>query len=578
MSYFIRKKHNNRGEYYTLVHAIYKPSIKNTIQKTKVLGYHDDFVKKYTDVETYLNEYVDNLNKKENEKKLIDDEPIPSISPIKNLGYFMIKDYYDALNINQIIDVLAQFNKISEKNKIKDSLKFLLYSRIINPGSILSNFKDDKNLYFDDFNITLDSLYFANRFIGANYKLVKDFLQEKVSSVYKYDYKNTYFDTTNYYFEIDRPSYKKQKGPSKENRKEPIIGLGLLIDKNGIPIDYDTFPGNQDEIPVMQSILDNYREKYGRGNKIIRIADKGLNSGDNIADAIRHEDGYIFSKSVRKSDTELINWILDDQGYKETIKNNEVVYKIKSRETTVKIKVTDEKTSSKKETEIDQIQVVFYSKNFADKAKYERNKLIDKAIKETNSERRKSMLGQSYKYIKETRIDKEGNEINGSVVLSIDQDKIDEDSKLDGYYLIVTNQDDKTDEEIIDLYRGLWEIEESFRITKSELLARPAFISSDDGIEGHFFTCYLALLILRLIQKTKLKNTIGITSLLNTMRKYSCFKMDENKYCLIYNDENIPVLSKYYNLKLNQHFKNKKEIFEIFNHRKKAQDSKLKKI
>lgn len=578
MSYFIRKKHNNRGEYYTLVHAIYKPSIKNTIQKTKVLGYHDDFVKKYTDVETYLNEYVDNLNKKENEKKLIDDEPIPSISPIKNLGYFMIKDYYDALNINQIIDVLAQFNKISEKNKIKDSLKFLLYSRIINPGSILSNFKDDKNLYFDDFNITLDSLYFANRFIGANYKLVKDFLQEKVSSVYKYDYKNTYFDTTNYYFEIDRPSYKKQKGASKENRKEPIIGLGLLIDKNGIPIDYDTFPGNQDEIPVMQSILDNYREKYGRGNKIIRIADKGLNSGDNIADAIRHEDGYIFSKSVRKSDTELINWILDDQGYKETIKNNEVVYKIKSRETTVKIKVTDEKTSSKKETEIDQIQVVFYSKNFADKAKYERNKLIDKAIKETNSERRKSMLGQSYKYIKETRIDKEGNEINGSVVLSIDQDKIDEDSKLDGYYLIVTNQDDKTDEEIIDLYRGLWEIEESFRITKSELLARPAFISSDDGIEGHFFTCYLALLILRLIQKTKLKNTIGITSLLNTMRKYSCFKMDENKYCLIYNDENIPVLSKYYNLKLNQHFKNKKEIFEIFNHRKKAQDSKLKKI
>lgn len=578
MSYFIRKKHNNRGEYYTLVHAIYKPSIKNTIQKTKVLGYHDDFVKKYTDVETYLNEYVDNLNKKENEKKLIDDEPIPSISPIKNLGYFMIKDYYDALNINQIIDVLAQFNKISEKNKIKDSLKFLLYSRIINPGSILSNFKDDKNLYFDDFNITLDSLYFANRFIGANYKLVKDFLQEKVSSVYKYDYKNTYFDTTNYYFEIDRPSYKKQKGPSKENKKEPIIGLGLLIDKNGIPIDYDTFPGNQDEIPVMQSILDNYREKYGRGNKIIRIADKGLNSGDNIADAIRHEDGYIFSKSVRKSDTELINWILDDQGYKETIKNNEVVYKIKSRETTVKIKVTDEKTSSKKETEIDQIQVVFYSKNFADKAKYERNKLIDKAIKETNSERRKSMLGQSYKYIKETRIDKEGNEINGSVVLSIDQDKIDEDSKLDGYYLIVTNQDDKTDEEIIDLYRGLWEIEESFRITKSELLARPAFISSDDGIEGHFFTCYLALLILRLIQKTKLKNTIGITSLLNTMRKYSCFKMDENKYCLIYNDENIPVLSKYYNLKLNQHFKNKKEIFEIFNHRKKAQDSKLKKI
>ena len=578
MSYFIRKKHNNRGEYYTLVHAIYKPSIKNTIQKTKVLGYHDDFVKKYTDVETYLNEYVDNLNKKENEKKLIDDEPIPSISPIKNLGYFMIKDYYDALNINQIIDVLAQFNKISEKNKIKDSLKFLLYSRIINPGSILSNFKDDKNLYFDDFNITLDSLYFANRFIGANYKLVKDFLQEKVSSVYKYDYKNTYFDTTNYYFEIDRPSYKKQKGASKENRKEPIIGLGLLIDKNGIPIDYDTFPGNQDEIPVMQSILDNYREKYGRDNKIIRIADKGLNSGDNIADAIRHEDGYIFSKSVRKSDTELINWILDDQGYKETIKNNEVVYKIKSRETTVKIKVTDEKTSSKKETEIDQIQVVFYSKNFADKAKYERNKLIDKAIKETNSERRKSMLGQSYKYIKETRIDKEGNEINGSVVLSIDQDKIDEDSKLDGYYLIVTNQDDKTDEEIIDLYRGLWEIEESFRITKSELLARPAFISSDDGIEGHFFTCYLALLILRLIQKTKLKNTIGITSLLNTMRKYSCFKMDENKYCLIYNDENIPVLSKYYNLKLNQHFKNKKEIFEIFNHRKKAQDSKLKKI
>lgn len=580
MSYFLRTKSTKNGECLVWCQGTYNHSKKNTIQKTKVLGLVSELKKTYSDPYDYFQKKADLENKKLKENKVKSKiEEIPDISPIKNVGYFMIKDYYDRLNIDQLVRNFQFLNTKTLSKNYASCFRFLIYSRLITPNSIFQNYKANKNLYFEDFDFSIDDLYNSQKYIGSHYEDFKLALNRCVSNVYKYNWKTTYFDTTNYYFEIDRPKDKKQKGPSKENRKEPIIGLGLLLDSNGIPIDYQTFEGNQSEGPVMREILDDYRKHLGKNSKIIRIADKGLNSGDNIADAIRHEDGYIFSQKLKNGQKELISWVLDEKDYKVTYDtNNEIKFKIKSRTVNTEIKVTDyEDNNKKKKVTTLQKQICFYSRNYALKSEYERNRLIEKALKETNSQRRKETYGPSYKYISEERISDTGEVFDGEVTLFLNQDKIDEDKKLDGYYLIVTNVVDKSDEEIIEAYRGLWEIEESFRITKTELEARPVYVSTFESIEGHFLICYIALLLTRLIQKDKLKNKLSASQILHTMRNYIAMELNKDNYIMLYKDDNLSYLSKAYNVILNQKEKTRKEIDEIFNYRKKAQDAKFQK-
>lgn len=579
MSYFIRIKSTKNGDCLVWCQGTYNHAKKNIVQKTKTLGLISELKKTYTDPYNHFKQLADDENKKLKENKTnIKIEEIPDISPIKNIGYFMIKDYYERLNIDKLVYNFQFLNPSSLNRDYASCFKFLVYSRLITPNSIFQNYKMNKNLYFEDFNFSLDDLYNAQKYIGTYYEDFKLALNRYVSNIYKYNWKTAYFDTTNYYFEIDKPFEKKQKGPSKENRKEPIIGLGLLLDANGIPIDYQTFAGNLSEGPIMREVLDNYREHLGAKSKIIRVADKGLNSGDNIADAIRHDDGYIFSQKIKNAQKELISWVLDDNDYKVNYDNNEISFKIKSRTINTEIIVSDFKDNNKKKrVKTLQKQICFYSRNYALKSEYERNKLIEKALKETNSQRRKENYGPSYKYISEERINDDGEIFDGDLRLVLNEEKIEEDKKLDGYYLIVTNVFDKSDEEIISAYRGLWEIEESFRITKTEFEARPVYVSTSESIEGHFLICYIALLILRLIQKDKLKNNLSASQILKTMRNYKAMELDSNHYLMLYKDENIPYLSKAYNVILNQKEKTKKEIEEIFNYRKKAQDGKFKK-
>jgi transposase len=223
-------------------------------------------------------------------------------------------------------------------------------------------------------------------------------------------------------------------------------------------------------------------------------------------------------------------------------------------------------SGQKSKVTVKQKRVVFWSKNFADKQAIERDRLLRKAEKLLNSphQYKHKMVGNEAKYVDEHLVDEDGVLLDVTPFLTLDQSRIDKETALDGYYMIVTSELAAHDQDIIDTYRMLWEIEESFRITKSELRARPVFASKENAIRGHFLLCFYALLLLRLIQKKKLGSRIPLSSLIKTMRHYRCIQIQPEQYMLIYKDKNLELLSKYYSKKLDRLYKSKAEISDLF--------------
>jgi transposase len=276
-------------------------------------------------------------------------------------------------------------------------------------------------------------------------------------------------------------------------------------------------------------VLDDLKDDYGLG-KVIVVADKGMNTGENIAYNILKKNGYIYSQTVRGGTDEFKKYVLDQSGY---IMHDDG-FKIKSRVVSVKINVTNTEGKTKK-VDIIQKQVVFYSPDFAKRVGHEREKAIEKAKKlMSKSKNGKLPENGAAKYIKTQPIDKKTGEIfELSEAHWIDSDKIAEECKYDGYYAIVTSELNMPNEEILDAYRSLWKIEESFKITKTELKTRPINVSTRDHIEAHFLTCFIALLLIRLLQLST-DNKYSTKVLVNELNNITGTYLDKNYYMFDY--------------------------------------------
>lgn len=566
MAYFLKKSPLRNRIYLQIVDGVYNPKTKNSKQTVyKKLGYLDALEITYNDPISYFQKEVDILNRKRKER---DVEEIPTNEPqLYNLGNFPFVRLYKELYVSSIVNGYQALKHHKGRYKLSDVFEALIYSRIINPSSKLVAYNSIKDSFFQSFDFSKDQMYEAIELLGEQADVVFEGIQMNVSKKYRRNLKRVYFDCTNFYFEIDKPTSLVRPGPSKEGRSNPIVGLGLLLDADSIPLDYAIYPGNQSEKPIFRQVLNDMKGKNNIRGRVIRIADKGLNSGDNIADCYYNKDGYIFSQTVKGANKEIKRWILDPKGYRETRDGNgEVVYKIKSfidNQNEITITTPEGK---KMKVSIVQKQIVFWSRNYAEKASYEREKGIEKLSKaiQYESYNRKMTHGFTGKYIEEDFINKDGEIIEASKIKSINEDKIKEDELLDGYYLIVTSEVKTPDEEIIDAYRTLWQIEESFRITKTTLKARPVYHSLENSIKGHFLICMTALLFARIVEKKKLNSKVGIPRLIDSLRKYQCTKEKGGKYQLIYIDEVLQMLAEHYSIKLNQHYKSDKEIKKLF--------------
>ena len=301
--------------------------------------------------------------------------------------------------------------------------------------------------------------------------------------------------------------------------------------------------------------------------KVIVVADKALNSGNNIAYNISMGNGYVFSQMVRGANPELKEYVLKQDDYVHKGEN----YKIKSRIYPREIIIT-KKDGTKKKVRIDEKQVVFWSADYAKRAKAERQPAIDlaKELIGNVSKFNKKNSHSASKYVKNLVFDKNTGEIieNPKSKLSLDLDKIAEEEKLDGYYAIVSSELNKTDEEIIDIYRELWKIEETFKITKSELETRPVYVSRKEHIEAHFLTCFIALTLARMLQQ-KLESKYSVSQILESLQKCNCNHVQENYWLFDYTDEVLADIGNVLNINFDQKFMRLQDIKKILSDTKK---------
>lgn len=541
MAYFLRKENRKNGVYLQMYENYWDKKLKQARSRHICsFGFVHELVS--DDIPDPVAYYTEVVNNKEMErKKLLDEYTRPRAFGErieKNIGYFLIHSLINELDVKEVVDILASVCKF--RFSVYDLLTQLICSRIVYPCSKSRTVSDVFPLLYRNSLISEDQVYDGLSFIGGSYKKYIELFNRQYEQFYKRDYSRTYFDCTNYYFEIDLPKDDKQKGPSKENSHCPIIGQALLLDSDLVPLGMHMYPGNESEKPYIRKVIEEMKQKYKVNGKTVQVADKGLNCARNIyAAVVEANDGYIFSKSIhgRCLSQKEKEWVLLENSanvftdYKDAKGN--ISYRLKSCVDTYdySFEETDSDTGEIRKTtfSVKERRVVSYNPYLARKQQAEIKKMVDKAAScVTYKQLAKEELGDASKYLKVTSKDKSGKKI--TPILEIDTSKVEEDMKMAGYNLMVTSEIDMTPNQIYDTYHGLWKIEESFRITKSYLDARPAYVQKKETIYGHFLICYLSLFLLRVLEIKCFKNKVNTYDIIEFIRDFRVAKKDDNMY------------------------------------------------
>ena len=543
----LKQSRRKDGRVYLSIEKSYrdKASGKPRAKTVQSLGYLDVLEKKYDNPIAHFKEVARKMTEEENEKKKLTltidmGETLPQDARgRKNFGYAAILKIYHELGLHRFFNNRARHE--SFKFNTNSIMLLLVVSRLLSPGSKKKAF-EEKGRYFERFNFTLADVYRALSHYGKIAKELQQFLHEQITEKYGRNTKTIYYDVTNFYFEIDKPDELRKFGPSKEKRPNPIVQMGLAMDADGIPLHYELFPGNKLDKETFRSVIGEVRKKYDTG-RIVVVADMGIITGDNIyyLTGGKNRNGYVFSFTVRGGTSTFKKYVLDAEGYvgfDGRPAGEDTEFKIKSRGIARDINVTtvSGKTTKKK---VYEKQVVFWSEKYANRAKAQREEVVKKAL-ELVADPQKYNKAISYgaaKYVKNLEFDKNTGEVlEGKKRPSFDFDKLAEEEKYDGYYAIVTSEMQMSEQEIIDTYRGLWEIEETFRVTKGTLETRPVYVSRKDRINAHFLTCFIALVILRLIQK-KTERQYSTERIIKCLNDIACSDEQDNLYMFDYRSE-----------------------------------------
>ena len=564
---FLKKDKRPNGRIYLSIVKGFRDPItkKNKQRAVKSIGFLDEFEDIYEDPI----EHFKNLAKEMTEEEKLNNAPLEfsfdrseSVKNNevlrKNFGFVVLSYIYHKLNIGYFLDNKQQSLNIDfSLNKILQALSFL---RVMEPYSKKKS-TELLEKYFMDSDFSIDDVYRSLDYFAKYKKDLILHIHEYIRCEYGRNLDNVFYDVTNYYFESDEDNF-RIKGVSKEHRPNPIVQMGLLMDDEGIPISFKLFEGNTNDCNTLMPVLDELKKDFNLG-RVIVVADKGMNTGENIAYNVIHKNGYIYSKSVRGSSKEVKDYVLNANDYKDM--GDE--YKFKSRVVNTNIWITNAK-GKKVQVEIEQKQVVFYSEKYARKARKDRQKVLDKANKLIKL-KKGSLNKGAYKYIKDEYLDRETGEIlEKGDYLYIDEDRIAEEEKYDGYYLIVSSELNMPDREIIERYKGLWKIEESFKITKSQLKSRPVYVRKKGHIEAHFFICFLALILIRLLEK-ETNYEFSISELINSIKNLSVTYLDENYYMLDYADDVSKSFSNILNTDITKRFWKQSDIKNLIANSKK---------
>ena len=570
---FLKKTPSKSGRInLAIVDGYYDKATKKTKHKViESLGYLDELEKQYDDPIDYFTKRAKKLTeeKKSGQAPILftfydSDRLCIGDNLRKNFGYAALSKIYHELELDNFLNNRQRHSKESyDANTI---MKMLVYSRILAPASKKSSF-DHREMFFEKTNYSLDDVYRCLSFLNKHKETIQVWMNDKIKEYYGRDTSLIYYDVTNYYFETDEQNDFLRKGVSKAHRPNPIVQMGLFMDNNAIPITYELFAGNTNDCLTYRPNFGRIKKQFNLG-RVISVADKGMTTGDNIWYTINTpaHDGYVFSMSIRGAEKSMKEYVLNDEGYVWLGKE----YKRKSRKYPRTIQVTS--TSGKKiKKQVDEKQVVFWSEKYAKRAKAEREATLAKArdlAANPGSYTRATSYGAA-KYVKKVDYDKDTGEIlTASSILDINEDLIREEEALDGYYVLLTSEMDTPDDKIIDMYRGLWRIEESFKITKSELEARPVYVWTREHIEAHFLPCFVALTISRILEM-KLEHKYSIEKIIDSLSRAECSLLQQNYYVFDYYDEVLKDIGNVTNIDFSKRIRTLGEIKQVIADSKK---------
>ena len=596
---FLKKTPKPNGTYLAITESYYDKTKKCTRQKTiQGLGYLEELRQQYPDPIAHFEQTISQMNQeRENNKNatiLIDLTASMAVGMdhLKNVGYGALKQIYKDLQLDIFWRVRTQ--KRSIQYDMEQAFRLLVLSRALFPASKKQTF-EKRGIYFEAIDgFSLDDLYHSLDLIDEYQEDLQKWIYEHSSRLFQRDLSVAYFDCTNYYFDIGRPDvdlrnengetvdqkgnatevkYRK-RGPEKNRRPDPIVEMGLLMDRNGIPLAYDLFPGNESEKVHMRPIINRIKKDY-TDTRIIFVADRGLNTSDNIyylngdnKGEHNQRDGYVYGQSVRGADAEFKKWVLK-KGYvtdKVTDEHGgELDFQHKSRIHPkclhVNVSSADGTAKKKKEVMVDQKQMVYYSEKYARKQRLERQTMVERAkdlIEHPHKYDRVTCAG-SASYIKNISFSKKTGEIIKGRDLSLNLKKIEEEAKFDGYYAIVTSELEMGDHELRNIYRGLARIEEMFKISKSDFSSRPVHVRTNPHIDAHFATCFTALVLICLLQ-ARLGNQFPVGRVLDSLRSYNCVQIDRNMYQFIYYDEILEACGEAFGIDLKNQYRSQIQI------------------
>lgn len=532
MSYFLKKSiPSKKGLYLQIYRTNYVPGKGNKNKSYQAIGYLSDLkAQGIEDPIKYALKLVKELNEKNPSPRV---KQVGENSVTKNLGYFLIKAVIDGLDVDKIMNTFTQQKHF--KFKMSEFVRAMIYAQIANPGSKLKAYeKVIPNLYGVQ-TFSYDQILDGIEYIGQDYTKYIELFNQQINELWGRQTDVNFFDCTNYYFEIDLEDDMRRKGPSKENRRCPIIGQALLLDKEQIPLGMLMYPGNQSEKPYLRKMIEDTKTRYDIKGRVIQVADKGLNCAKNIYSAAKEaNDGYIFSKSVHGRcipDAER-KWVLlkNDINPWVDVKDSSgnIIYRYKECIDVFEYKFLDNNGEEVK-FKVKEKRIATYNPSLAAKQKMEITNEVNKAINGiTIRELSKEEFGNMSKYVNFTATTKDGEK--AKIASSLNQEKINEDLAMAGYNLLVTSETNMPAQEIYAVYHGLWKIEESFKIMKSYLDARPVFLQKEESIIGHFTICYLALTILRLLEIKIFKNRISTQNIIEFIRQYSITDTGEKSF------------------------------------------------
>jgi len=515
---------------------VIKSTYINGVHSSKIvekLGTYDELLQKLGGQDPYewAEEYIAELNKqeKENKRKIM----VP-YSPNKlipkgeqrsfNGGYLFLQKIYHHLKLNKVCKQISENHKFSFD--LNDILSRLLYARILFPASKLATHKLSRH-FLEQPAFDIHHIYRALEVIAKESDFIQSEVYNNSRSIQKRNAGVLFYDCTNYFFEIEQESGLKQYGYSKEHRPNPIVQMGLFIDSDGIPLAFDIHAGNTNEQvtlrPLEQKILKDFEL-----SRIVVCTDAGLASNDNRKFNDKEDRAFITTQSVKKLKKYLREWALSPDGWR--LSGKKKTYDISNLDETEGFDNIYYKQRWINEDGLEQKLIVTYSIKYRNYQRKIRNSQIERAKKliSTNPTKLKKANQNDYKrFVKKMSVTKDG-EVAGKDIYSLDTAVIVGEEVFDGFYAVCTNLEDDASA-IISVNKRRWEIEECFRIMKSEFKARPVYLSRDDRIKAHFTTCFLALLIYRFLEK-KLEDKFTCSEIIQGLVDMNFFELKGEGY------------------------------------------------